>query len=196
MRATADAATLECHRVDLHFSVDLLTPNRTDAAVADLLDRRVRLPDPPLWTLEPVDAAVFVAVHFAKEAGYYGEVVRIKDLVLYKLVDLLALLSGTAYPVDPDALARRATELGVPEHVYHALHHADALFPGRVPAGLLAALRPSGLDYLDEVVDDAGTVYRWSVPIVDRFFDTRRLAGLTPREPVLPRAPGPDRARS
>jgi Uncharacterised nucleotidyltransferase len=180
LRPTPDAATLECHRVDLHFSVDLLTPNRTDAAVGDLLDRRIRLPEPALWTLDPVDATVFVALHFAKEARYYGEVVRVKDLVLYKLVDLLALLSGTAYPVEPVALAARATELGVAEHVYHALYHTDALFPDRVPAGLLAALRPADVDYLDEVVDDDGTVYCWPVPIADRFFDARRLAGLTP----------------
>jgi Uncharacterised nucleotidyltransferase len=183
-RPTPAAATLECHRVDLHFSLDLLTPNRTDAAVADLLDHRVLLPDPPLWTLDPVDATVFVAVHFAKEAGYYGEVVRVKDLVLYKLVDLLALLSGSAHPVDPAALAARAVGLGLAEPVYHALHHADVLFPDRVPAGLLAALRPASLDYLDEVVDDAGTVHRWSVPIADRFFDARRLAKLAPAVPA------------
>lgn len=178
MRPTPDALTLECHRVDLHFSVDLMTSNRTDAIVDDLLDRRIAVGDPPLWTLDPVDMTVFGCIHFYKEAAACNEVRRNKDLVLYKLVDLLALLDNTEYPVDPDVLVARAAAMGVTDQVYHALYHLDQLFPGRVPDGLLDRLRPADDTYLDVVIDDDGTRYRWTVPILTRFFDARRHAAL------------------
>jgi hypothetical protein len=178
MRPTPSATTLECHRVDLHFSVDLLTSNRTDTLVTDLLSRRVALGDPPLWTLDPVDMAVFGCVHFYKEAIYYNEVARLKDLVLYKLVDVLALLEKPDAPVDPDALASRAIDMGVAEQVYFSLFNLNELFPGHIPGGLLATLRPDTVDYLHEVVDDQNHVYRWAAPVAERFFDSQRFLKL------------------
>jgi Uncharacterised nucleotidyltransferase len=155
-----------------------LTSNRRDGVVADLLSRRVRLGDPPLWSLDPVDTFIFCCVHFAKEAVYHAEVVRLKDLVLYKLVDLVALLDATDHPIDPPALVSRSTELGLGDQVYHALFHAAQLFRDRVPAALLAALRPADDAYVHEVSDDTGQVYRWTTTVVERFFDIQRLARL------------------
>lgn len=178
MRPTPAAWTLECHRVDLHFSVDLLTANRTDDVVRELLSRRVTVGEAGMWALDPVDMVVFGCVHFFKEAVYFNEVARLKDLVLYKLVDLVALLDAPDYPVVPDDVVARALAMGVGEQVYHALRHASVLFPGRVPDQLLGALRPASEDYLDEVTDDDGRVYRWTAPIEERFFDGLRFADL------------------
>jgi Uncharacterised nucleotidyltransferase len=178
MRPTPGAQTLECHRLDLHFSVDLMTTNRTDDLVRDLLDRRIQVGEPTMWTLHPVDMTVFCCIHFYKEAIAYDEVARLKDLVLYKLVDLLALLDNPDYPVDHDALVDRSIAMGVPEQVYYALCHADHLFPGRISAGLLAALRPASEEYLHQVTDTDGGIYRWESPIAERFFDSQRFGKL------------------
>jgi len=186
-RPTPRALTLECHRLDVHFSVDLLTSDRRDGVVADLLSRRIRLGDPPLWSLDPTDMFVFCCAHFAKEAMYHGEVVRLKDLVLYKLVDLVALLSAADYPVDTTALASRSIELGLEDQVYYSLFHTAQLFPDRVPAGLLDTLRPADDRYLHEVSDDTGKVYRWTTPVMERFFDIQRLACLTADRVDAPR---------
>jgi hypothetical protein len=169
---------LECHRVDLHFSVDLLTSNRTDDIVDDLLARRVQVGDPPLWTLDPVDMTVFGCIHLYKEATYLNEAARNKDLVLYKVVDLLALLGNAEHPVDPGLLVSRSREIGVGDQVYYALYHLDQLFPGVVPADVLEALRPDDEAYLHEVLDDDGVRYRWTAPVLERFFDSRRYGSL------------------
>jgi hypothetical protein len=187
-----DGPALECHRVDLHFSVDLTTSNRTDAVVGDLLRRRVTVGEPPLWTVDPTDMFVFCCVHFAREATHYGEVARLKDLVLYKLVDLLALLDGA---VEPAGIAGRSVEFGATDQAYHALFHLDALFPGRVPPDLLATLRPDAADRVHEVVDGDRRVYRWEAPIVERFFDNRRFTRLGNGSPLPDRGAVRRRAR-
>jgi hypothetical protein len=179
MRPTPGARTLECHRLDVHFSVDLMTSNRTDDLVRDLLDRRIQVGEPGMWALHPVDMTIFCCMHFFKEAIAYDEVVRLKDLILYKLVDLLALLGNEDYPVDRDALVARSIAMGVPEQVYYALYYADHLFPGRIPAGLLTALRPASDDYLHQVTDTDGGVCWWESPIAERFFDSQRFAELS-----------------
>ncbi|HET6481775.1 MAG TPA: nucleotidyltransferase family protein, partial [Actinoplanes sp.] len=90
MKATPDAVMLECHRLDVHLSIDLMTGNRTDDAVALLLDDRIEASG--LTALSATDMLIMTAVHFAREAVHRDEVLMLKDLVLNKLVDVLALL--------------------------------------------------------------------------------------------------------
>jgi hypothetical protein len=178
MRPTPTALTLECHRVDLHFSIDLMTSNRTDAIVDDLLRHRVLLADPDMWVLRRADMVVFGSIHFYKEAIARGEVNRLKDLVLYKLVDVLALVSDPDDPIGTDRLVERVRELGQERAVFYTLSAVDTLFPGKLDRALLAALAPASSDYLDEVVDESGRVYRWQKPLLARFFDPRRMTEL------------------
>jgi hypothetical protein len=184
IKATPEALMMDCHRLDVHFSVDLMTGNRSDGAVSAFLDRRIVV---DAWagsgtirlsTLSAVDMLVFGCLHFYKEAIHRNEVLALKDLVLYKLVDILALLEGEAYPVDPAQMLDRAAELGFTREVYYGLHHLDALYSGRVPAELLDRLRPDDLSYLHEVRDGKGTVHRWQRPVAHRFFDIHRLLEL------------------
>lgn len=176
MRPTPHTRTLECHRVDLHFSVDLMTSNRTDELVADLLGRRVPMGQGTMWTLHPDDMVIFGAMHYFKEATRLSEVVRLKDLVLYKLVDLLALL-GTPN-ADPVRLLARVRETGTRQAVFFALSAVDRLFPGRVSEALLSGLAPGDLADLDEVLGDQGERLRWQTPLSQRFFNPHRLADL------------------
>jgi Uncharacterised nucleotidyltransferase len=181
-RHLPDALLLTDHVVDVHFSVDLLTNNSSDDAVRSLLDRRIALDVEgagPIWTLHQDDMFVFVCVHLQREACNRREVEEVKDLALYKLVDLLALLGSSTYPVDPDAVVRRARQLGFVREVYFALVYLDALFPGRVPAHVLSALRTEPLSYLHEVRHNGTPIHTWRRPIVERFFDPLRQLELT-----------------
>jgi hypothetical protein len=173
MRPTPDSGWLDAHRLDVHLSIDLMTANRTDDAIDALLAARVTVGDPPIWTIDPVDMLIFCCIHFYKEAIYIGEVRRLKDLVLYKLTDLLGLLR-----IAGDGLVDRARCLNQETAVYFALHHIDVLYPGRVEARLLETLRPSSLDYLDLIFDGLQPVHQWTRSIEDRFFDASRVADL------------------
>jgi hypothetical protein len=172
MKPTPTASMLECHRVDLHFSVDLLTGNRSDAAVSALLDdcRDVA----GMSVVSALDMLVFVCVHLARDAFHRNEVLSHKDLVLNKFTDVVCLMAKC----DLDALPGRVEELGFGPEVYFALHYCDEVFPSRVPAGLLDRLRPSDLAYLDEVTDGRTVVHRWNSPMVRRMFDALRFRGL------------------
>lgn len=172
MKPTPEATVLECHRLDVHFSVDLMTGNRSDAAVSALLDDRIELRG--LTSISPIDMLIFSCVHFAREAAHRNEVMALKDLVLYKLVDVVALLADR----DLDGVPERAAHLGFAREVYFALHHTDELFTGRVPAELLDRLRPDDLGYLDEVGEGEGEVHRWRAPMKQRMFDIHRLREL------------------
>lgn len=182
-RATPDAQMIDEHQVDVHFSVDLLTSNRNDGTVDDLLERRVRVAvdDTSLWTLHQDDMFIFVCVHFQREACNGREAQALKDLVLYKLVDLLALLDGTAFPVDLAAIAKRAESLGMGREVYFALAYLETLYPGRIPAAVMDQLRPASTDYLDEITYNGVPVHRWDRPILARFFDPLRAAEIGSR---------------
>ncbi|MFI9382473.1 nucleotidyltransferase family protein [Kutzneria sp. NPDC052558] len=168
MKPTPEASLLECHRLDMHFSIDLMTGNRSDEAVSALLDARTDLGG--LSVISPTDMLVFTCLHLAREARQRHEVLALKDLVLYKLVDILALLTLDDFA----ELTARAGRLGFAREVYFGLHYTDAVFPGRVPPALLDQLRPDDLAYLDEVLDGQQVVHRWSGPISRRVFDVRR----------------------
>jgi hypothetical protein len=56
-----------------------------------LLDDRVLLDG--LSTVSPTDMLIFTCLHFTREAVHRSEVLALKDLVLYKLVDILALIT-------------------------------------------------------------------------------------------------------
>ncbi|MGI5239074.1 nucleotidyltransferase family protein [Dactylosporangium sp. CA-139066] len=177
-RATPGARVLECHRIDLHFSIDLLTSNHTDETVIDLLGRRVAVGEPPMWALHPQDMFVFMCAHFAREARHYADVVKHKDLQLCKLVDLVALLDGPLCPPDAPALAARARELGMYPEVAYAMAFVAELFPARVNQAMADTFRVGSGAGLDEVLDTQGRVHRWRLTLPERFFSPNRLAGL------------------
>lgn len=180
-KPTPDSSIAVEHRVDVHFSVDLLTSNHSDGAVAELLGRRIEVGGRAgrLASLHQDDMFIFLCVHFCREARNRREVEIVKDLLLYKLVDLLALMESSEFPVDLDSMSRRARELGLLPEVYFSLAHLDALFPGRMPAGLLDTLRPESVGYLDDVTDNGRTVHTWRKSILERFFDPRRQLEFT-----------------
>ncbi|GGM89372.1 hypothetical protein GCM10011609_27780 [Lentzea pudingi] len=183
IKVIPDALIAGSHTADVHFSVDLLTNNNTDDIVDELLSRRIEiegLDGSPLWTLHQDDMFAFVSVHYEREATHISEVDTTKDLLLYKLIDLLGMLSNPALPIDLTAVVKRAREVNMARELCFALHHLDVMFPGRVPQDVLDALAPDASD-IDEVRDHKGPVHTWRSSLRERFFNTRRqleIAGI------------------
>jgi len=182
MTAMPEAAISEFHCVDVHFALDLMTANRSDEAVRKLLDRRVAVPgnaDGDMWALEREDMFVFLCVHYQREACNRTEAEELKDLLLYKIMDLLALLGDRSRPLDSGLIARRAKESGFEREVYYALAHLEKLYPGRAPADLLDSVRPDGpLDFLDQITYNGEPFHTWTGSVPERFFAPLRLKEL------------------
>lgn len=186
VKCTSDSTIMARHVVDLHFSIELNSEVGSDQAVRRLLSRRARLaplPGVSVWSLSAEDMFVFVCVHFAREARLRTETEELVDLVLYKLVDLVALLETG---LNEGRLAEYARELGMQREVYFALHHINELYPARAPKRLMGELRPESTDYVDQVQDFASPAHKcqaawrtWKSPVVKRFFDTRRILEIT-----------------
>jgi predicted Zn-ribbon and HTH transcriptional regulator len=186
VRGVPDSTVMDRHVVDLHFSIELNTALDSDDAVRRLLSRRRLLepmPGVPLWSLSAEDMFVFVCVHFAREARLRTETEELVDLVLYKVVDLLALLDAG---LDVARVARYTGELGMEREVYFALHHVRELYPEKAPELLIEELRPESTTYVDQVQDFASPAHKcqaawrtWRSPVAKRFFDTRRILEIT-----------------
>ena len=183
VKHTPEASILECHCVDVHFSVDLMTSNRNDQAVRELLDRRLSVTgnaDGNLWALSREDMFVFLCVHYQREASNQRDAGELRDLLLYKVMDLLALLGDQSQPIDLDLMAERATILGFRREVFYALTHLEELYPARVPEGLVESFRPSGqVDFLNQVMHKGELVHTWNSSVTSRFFNPQRILELT-----------------
>jgi len=182
IKATLEAVGGEYHCVDVHFSVDLMTSNRNDENVRTLIGRRVAVPgtaDRAMWALDREDMFVFLCVHYQREASSRREAEQLRDMMLYKLMDLLALLGDRGRPLDVDLVARRAMESGFEREVFFALAHLEELYPGRVPAGLSDQVRPSGsVEFVHQITHNGAPVFTWKGPVADRFFVPQRLSEL------------------
>jgi hypothetical protein len=182
VRMTPEAVMLESHHVDVHFSVDLLTSNRNDDTVRDLLARRICVKGNEsghLWALNQHDMFVFLCVHFQREACNRREVEELIDYMLYKLVDLLVLMDNTEFPIDLSEVARRAREQGFEREVFFALAYLHTLYPDRLGDETLRAVQPEGsTEFLHELTYNGEPFHRWRDPITERFFNPRRVAEL------------------
>lgn len=180
--ATPEANIGDFHCVDVHFSLDLMTANRSDEAVQELIGRRVAVPgnaDGEMWALDREDMFVFLCVHYQREACNRTEAQELKDLLLYKIMDLLALLGDQSRPLDTSLVVRRANESGFEREVYYALAHLEELYPGRAPADLMAAVRPNGsFDLLNQITYNGEPVHTWTSSVAERFFAPRRIQEL------------------
>lgn len=181
-KPTTDATISDSHTIDVHFSLDLMTGNRSDEAVRELLTRRVAIAgnaNGDMWALEREDMFVFLCVHYQREASNRREVEELRDLLLYKITDLLALLSDRAQPLDLDRLTQRVKASGFEREVFYALAHLDELYPGRLPAGLLERSRPTGsVDFVHQISHNGQPVHTWSGSVAERFFSPQRVSEL------------------
>ncbi|MEW1870477.1 nucleotidyltransferase family protein [Streptomyces caelestis] len=145
------------------------------AGAAELLRRRVPavLCGTDTWVAAPVDALLDLCSHLHKEATSLRFIEDSVDLQISKFLDVglfAARLTGAEWGDFTDCTKQYdATEIA-----YYALHHTDVLYPGAIPAEVLDGLRPEDTGYLDQYGTLDGRTARWSLPFLERLFDSRR----------------------
>ncbi|MGE6631475.1 nucleotidyltransferase family protein [Bacillus sp. NPDC077027] len=176
MKPSLECRFMDCHRIDVQFSVDLMSGNRTHEIVRDMLERRIQTTIAnhyPVWTLKEEDMLLFLCIHFYKEAIYLSEVKAMKDLLLYKLLDIYGLFLKENM-LDVTLFVKRTKDYGFEKMVYFAFHYVNEVFPNTISADVMDELRPVSLTYLSEVFDTSEVVHTWDQPIVKRFFHINR----------------------
>lgn len=168
---------LKYHIVDLHYSIDLNTKNRTDDMVKQLIDRSVTYNTfPDIHCLSGVDMLIFICNHFYKEAISYDEIMNYRDLLLYKICDIAYLLHNKDFTWEE--VVDRSIESGCQEGVYYGLFYTNEIFDQLIPPEYLHMLEPQDTSFLNKVYqyDSDLQMIEWEDPIVQRIFKMNRAA--------------------
>ena len=166
------------------FNVDLChdifqRKSTADAPTAQLLDRAVTLPlcGVTANALSPADHLLDLCSHLHKEATSLVFVKEGIDLQLSKFLDLAVTCAATG-EAGWREFADRVRDCRAEEIAFYSLYFTDMLYPGCIPADLLAGLRPADVSYLDEFGTLDGRTERWSAGFPERLFAfERRHAG-------------------
>lgn len=168
---------IDTHSIDVHFSVDLMTGNRTNIIVESLLHQRIRLDfhGNQIYSLSWEDHLIFLCVHFYKEATNYEQVRSGNDLKLYKLCDIAYLLSLGL--VDWGLFLAKTNKLSTEKEVYFSFSYIKALFGDIYDEPSISKIRPEDVSYLSHVFfyNTNRLAGKWSIPdLVDRIFTIER----------------------
>ncbi|OAB33772.1 nucleotidyltransferase family protein [Paenibacillus glacialis] len=168
---------LRYHIVDMHYSVDLNTKNRTDNIVENLLKSSITFHEfPDVSCLSKIDMLVFICNHFYKEATSFDEILNYRDLLLYKICDIAFSVYNNDFSWEE--LVSKAKENKCNEGVYYSLFYTNELYKGLIPEEVLQALAPNDTSYLHKVYqyDSDLQMIEWEDPIVQRVFKMNRAA--------------------
>ncbi|OPH48002.1 hypothetical protein BC351_39120 [Paenibacillus ferrarius] len=169
------------HEVDLQFSIDLMTSNRTDVAVDEFLSRRILIEtkEGAFHSLSWEDHFLFLCVHFYKEASTDYALKLYNDLSLYKLCDLIYLLNSTHIELIKHKIMNRAKEYGLEKAVFYAMHYLQEAFNVTVDPLLYGELQPPDIEYIHQLYryNSTEVVMRWNEPIRERIFNLNRVGG-------------------
>ncbi|OHX39628.1 nucleotidyltransferase family protein, partial [Cytobacillus oceanisediminis] len=177
-------SNINFHEVDLQFSLDLLTNNRTDELVNDFLIRKITLKEhEEIKTLSPEDHLLFLCIHFYKEAIYLEEVMNHKDFVLYKILDIYRLLLKYEKTLNWNRILLVAEEHNLNRVLLFALTYTLDMYgksrKSLIPNNVKSALSLEDKDnreLLNLVFDKNGKdKYCWYVPNNQKFFSIKRF---------------------
>lgn len=167
-----DSEFLNYIKVDIQFSLDLMTNNKTDELVESFIKNRkkVELREGLLFRPEWEDMLIFCCIHFYKEANYYEEIVFYRDLLLYKILDLYQIIYSQK--INWNQFCIVVDKYNLKEQIYYALHFVNTIY-NCVPNEVLDKLSPNDKGYIDEIKINEYT-HIWNDNIVDRIFDVGR----------------------
>ncbi|KIQ77601.1 hypothetical protein RW25_28470 [Bacillus sp. L_1B0_8] len=179
---TEDTSIIEWHKIDLHFSVDLMTSNRTDNIVEDFLARRrkIKIESIEVYTSDVMDTLMFLCIHLYKEAINISEVRGYKDLLMFKFGDIYNLINvidgNQDEKLDWESFIYRVKNYQLEKGIFYSLWSVNTVFGNVVPQHVLDSLQPDNLSYLNEVYDNGEVVIKWKQPLLERIFNTNRLS--------------------
>lgn len=173
---------LDVHKVDIQFSIDLMSNNRTDSIVDQMLDSsymHVITNSNNIRTLNIIDHLIFLCIHFYKEATSYNEVIQYRDLLLYKICDIHHLISNNT--LDWEAFAEKALNYDVNEACYYSFLFTEHIYGSQIiPNTVLNYIKPNDIEYISKVFyyDRSKLAHKWKDQIIDRVFDMNRPSKL------------------
>lgn len=175
--------SIKFHEVDIQFSLDLLTSNRTDELVNNFLNRKISLEEHGnLKTLSPEDHLLFLCIHFYKEAIYLEEVMNHKDFVMYKILDIYRLLYKYKDMLRWKEVIAVAENYNLMDALKFALTYTIGMFDYKnqlIPNIIKSWLLDKENDYkelLNLVYDKSGKdKYCWCIPNNQKFFNNKRF---------------------
>ncbi|MFC5404229.1 nucleotidyltransferase family protein [Cohnella soli] len=170
------------HEIDLHFSLDLMTGNRTEQQLQDYLDRRIviQTEQTGVYSLAWEDHLLFLCVHFYKEAAFDFEVRKCNDLSLYKLCDIAHMLSSSSISIDWDEFAARTDRYGMGKAVWYTLSYVEQIFGCMIPEHIMNLWQTEDESFLHTVYEynKDKVIIRWTDTIWERVFNMNRAGML------------------
>ncbi|WP_252189263.1 nucleotidyltransferase domain-containing protein [Rossellomorea vietnamensis] len=116
------------HIIDLHFSVNLMTKERSNNITTEFLSssRSITIKGNQIQILNKENLLIFLTEHFYKEAISYRDVTMYKDLLLYKLCDIYYLINKNH--IDWDYILEFANKNNFEKQLYFALVYVQEAF--------------------------------------------------------------------
>jgi hypothetical protein len=140
--------------------------------------RPIKLFGAPARAFTPEEMIIDLTSHLFKEATSFHYIRLAQDLTLSKMLDIASYLA--AQQVDWPLLVERTRKYAVGPPIFFGLHYTEVVYPGSVPAEVLAELRPADTDFLYEIGAADRDVRRWQGDFISRLFDNHRSSGLPP----------------
>lgn len=169
---------LDYHMIDLHFSINLMTGDRTDSLVFNLLNQSIRVKIDKYYfnTLDWNHHLIFLCIHFYKEATTLRDVLLYKDLMLIKLSDIHHVICMLARSEDWDAndFLMFVNSKNYIKEVYYTLYYLKVVFGDTLIRQFIEQLHIKDDKFLSEVYRNGDMVYRWEDDIIDRVFNMNR----------------------
>ncbi|MNW36485.1 hypothetical protein D3C74_134980 [compost metagenome] len=167
---------IDYHEIDLQFSIDLMTSNRTDGFVKELIDRKIALDGHHgLYALSWEDHLLFLCNHFYKEATTDYDVVRYNDLSLYKLHDIYSLLVSNI-PIQWERIYDGIENYRLRKAAYYTFYYINTVYGSVISDTMMSEIYSGNLEYLHEVYvyNNEDLAIRWEDDVIDRIFNMNR----------------------
>ncbi|SDT35719.1 Uncharacterised nucleotidyltransferase [Paenibacillaceae bacterium GAS479] len=175
-----DHPCMNNHIVDLQFSVDLNTGNRTDDLVEKLLinGQRVNLQSyGAVSTLSWMDFLIFLCIHYYKEAITLKYVYEYKDQLIYKICDIFHFVKNKDIVLDWECFLQRTIEMNAEKAVYYSFYSLNEVYGEVVPMEKLEVIRSEDLAFLNQVYKygKEEVVHIWNDSLISRVFNITKM---------------------
>lgn len=165
---------LRYHIMDLHFSVDLLSNNKTDDMVKHMLmsSMKINSNQSSLSTLNYEFSLIFLCIHFYKEAIHEFEIKNYKDLALYKLCDIQNFIQKNRCTINWQSFISLIKDYGFEKAAYFSLYYTNSIYD----LGIEAIINqiPIKNNYFLNLFYINDNQHEWVDNLSDRIFDFER----------------------
>jgi hypothetical protein len=171
--------------VDLNTSLDF-KPSVDSILMNRMLDSAVSIQiggGRAFFSLDAIHFIMHLCCHLYKEATTFDWVATMRDLKLYKFVDILVFLDAFGSDRFFSALTKEINELQLNRECYYTFENSAIIFPRMrdMPgfSSMLSDIRPSKLEFMVQVVNPkSNEVYYHQKSFEDWFFCEDRVAQL------------------